>query len=164
LFEERFNGEPYTKEKAVEFINWAKEGWEKKKWFVFLVRNAKGEISDIGPKVAQEIVNFFNSQENLEMIERMQQAGLSLENPYSDGDLPLEGYGFVFTGSLENVSRNEAKELVQKKGAEVHSSVTNDTDYVVVGDNPGSKLNQAQQKGIKVLSEREFNQLLNEKS
>lgn len=45
LFEERFNGEPYTKEKAVEFINWAKEGWENKKWFVFLIRNMRGEIS-----------------------------------------------------------------------------------------------------------------------
>ncbi len=118
------------------------------------------KIPDIGPKVAQEIVDFFNSQENLEMIERMKQAGLELSNPYAQKNLPLEDKTFVFTGGLGNWTRSKAKEAVQKLGAEIATTVTNNTDYVVVGENPGSKLDQARQKNVTTLNEEEFHQLL----
>ncbi len=118
------------------------------------------EIPDIGPKAAQEIIDFFGSEDNLKMIDRMKQAGLKLSNPYAEDDLPLDGQTFVFTGGLENWTRSEAKEAVQKLGAEVATTVTNDTDYVVVGTNPGSKLNQAQQKNIQTLNEKEFKEIL----
>lgn len=117
-------------------------------------------IGDIGPKTAQDVVDFFDNKQNQQMIIRMKQAGLELDNPYAKGKLPLEGYSFVFTGSLDEWSRSEVKELVQKKGATVHSTVTGDTDYLVVGENPGSKLNQAKQKSIKSLNEEGFKRLL----
>jgi DNA ligase (NAD+) len=117
-------------------------------------------IGDIGPKTAQDIVEFFNNQENQKMISRMEQAGLELDNPFARGKLELQDYDFVFTGSLDQWSRSEVKELVQRKGATVHSTVTDDTDYVVVGENPGSKLAEAEKKGIKTLNEKEFKRLI----
>jgi len=120
------------------------------------------EIPDIGPKVAQEIVDFFESEDNLVMIDRMKQAGVKLSNPYAKSDLPLNGKTFVFTGGLENWTRSEAKEAVQKLGGEIATTVTNDTDYVVVGTNPGSKLTHARQKNIPTLNESEFHSLLNQ--
>lgn len=118
------------------------------------------DIDDIGPKTAQDIVKFFDNKENQIMITRMKQASLKLKNPYVKSKLPLEGYDFVFTGSLNQWSRSEVKELVQKKGATIHATVTDDTDYVVAGKNPGSKLDQAEEKRIKILTEAEFKNLL----
>ncbi len=118
------------------------------------------DIDDVGPVTALEIVQFFDSKDNLKMINRMKQAGLKLSNPYTQNNLPLAGKTFVFTGSLDNWTRPKAKEAVQKLGGEIASTVTNDTDYVVVGTNPGSKLTQARQKDIPTLTEEKFKNLL----
>jgi DNA ligase (NAD+) len=121
-------------------------------------------IPDIGPKVAQEIINFFDSKDNLVMINRMKKSGLKLSNPYTQNDLPLAGKTFVFTGSLDDWTRPEAKEVIQKLGGETASTVTKNTDYVVVGTNPGSKLTQAGEKNIPILNEQEFKELLDKHS
>ncbi len=117
-------------------------------------------IGDVGPVTAKEVKQFFTSEENQKMIDRMEQAGVKLSNPYASKNIPLSGKTFAFTGSLENRTRSEVKELVQKLGGEIAASVTNDTDYVVAGAKPGSKLKAAKEKNIPTLSEEEFKNLL----
>jgi DNA ligase (NAD+) len=97
----------------------------------------------------------------------MRDLGLTLENPAyvpEGARRPLEGLTFVFTGSLESMTRGEAKDLVEKQGARAASSVSKNTDYLVAGPGAGSKLDQAGKHGVKVLSEAEFQELLESKT
>ncbi|HKJ69428.1 MAG TPA: NAD-dependent DNA ligase LigA [bacterium] len=119
------------------------------------------DIHDVGPEVADSVVTFFSNKETLADIRRMIDAGLELENPFAEGEKqPLQGLTFVFTGNLEEWDRNEAKELVERLGGRATSSVSGNTDYVVAGPGAGSKLDQARDRGIPVLSESEFKELL----
>jgi DNA ligase (NAD+) len=119
-------------------------------------------IGDIGPKVAESIVNFFGDDENRQVIREMQEAGLRLPNPEREGErsLPLEGLTFVFTGSLEKWSRKEAQQAVESLGGRATSSVSSETSYVVAGSGAGSKLREARKRGIDVLDENGFERLL----
>ncbi len=122
------------------------------------------QIHEIGPEVARSVCLFFKNDQNLQDIERMRKAGLTLENPhYSEQPQPLAGLRFVFTGSLENWSRNEIQEIVEKYGGRTTSSVSGQTDYLVAGPGAGSKLDQANELGVTVLDEDEFIQLMEEK-
>ena len=99
-------------------------------------------------------------------IERLKEAGLKLENPvYKIGEkkLPLDGLKFVFTGTLHNWTRSEAQKMVEDLGAQATSSVSKETDYVVAGENPGSKLDKASKNDVKILNEDEFEKLLGRK-
>ncbi|MBN2016923.1 MAG: NAD-dependent DNA ligase LigA [Candidatus Cloacimonetes bacterium] len=131
------------------------------------IRNATRDqllsIFEIGPEVADSIIAFFSQDQNLLQIERLKDAGLTLQNPvYKTGEhaLPLEGLTFVFTGTLHNWTRSEAQKLVEDLGAHATSSVSKDTNYVVVGENPGSKLNKARQHKVSILNEEEFKKFL----
>ena len=115
------------------------------------------EIPEIGIKIATSVVSFFNEPENLETIDKLKAAGVNTreaETMVVEGK--LTGKTLVLTGSLENLTRSEAGELIEKQGGKVSSSVSRKTDYVVVGADPGSKLDKARQLGVTVLTESEF--------
>jgi len=123
------------------------------------------QIDEIGPEVAEAIVSFFDNNENLDDIRRMQKAGLTLQNPNAgEQEQPLKGLKFVFTGNLEEWTRDEVKELVEGLGARATSSVSGETDYVVAGPGAGSKLDEAKEHNVKVLDENEFKELIREKT
>jgi DNA ligase (NAD+) len=123
------------------------------------------QIDEIGPEVAQSIVSFFKNRENLDDIERMKKAGLTLPNPGArEQKQPLKGLKIVFTGALEEWTRDEAKELVERLGARATSSVSGETDYVVAGPGAGSKLDEAKEHNVKVLDEEGFKELLLERT
>lgn len=118
-------------------------------------------ISDIGPIVAMHIKKFFTQIHNKEIIQRLLAAGIHWPKPtFSKKQTPLAGKIFVLTGSLNDLSREEATQQLQEQGAKVSSSVSKKTDYVVVGTDPGSKLSQAKKLGVTCLTEKEFKTLL----
>ncbi|MFW6306016.1 MAG: NAD-dependent DNA ligase LigA, partial [Bacillota bacterium] len=113
-------------------------------------------IDEIGDKIAESIYSFFKEEKNLETIDRMKKAGLELKSLRMGNDRPLEGKTFVFTGKLDNYTRSEAKDKVENLGADATSDVSGNTDYLVVGEEPGSKLDRAEEMDIEVLNEEEF--------
>lgn len=122
-------------------------------------------IAGIGPEIARQIVGFFDTEANVEMIKVMQEKGLTLTNEFAELERqPLEGMTFVFTGKLETWTRDEVQTLVEKHGANATSSVSSNTDYLVVGENPGSKLEKAQELDLPTMNEKEFTQFLEEKN
>jgi len=96
------------------------------------------------------------------LMNKYKKAGLTLENsPVNKENLPFNGEKFVLTGSLEKYSRTETGRLIRDMGGEISSSVSKNTDYVVAGKEPGSKLEKAKKLGIKILSEKEFVSFIN---
>ena len=118
------------------------------------------KIRDIGPIVGKSIVEFFQTLENRELIERLQAAGVNFEQAQTSGSDELAGLTFVLTGTMESMSRDEAGEEIRKRGGSVTSSVSKNTDYVVAGAKAGSKLTKAESLGVKVLDEAAFLALL----
>ncbi len=120
------------------------------------------EIDEIGPVMAESIVNFFKNEHNLNVLRKLKDVGVKMERESTKPETEqyLEGKSFVFTGALDNYTRKEAAELVRKFGGNVKSSVSSKTSYLVVGDNPGSKYNQAQELGVDILEENDFESLV----
>ena len=119
------------------------------------------EISDVGPKVAQSIFGWFREEKNRRLIEKLDKVGVVFESlPKTKGSGKLGGKTFVLTGTLMNMSREEAKERIRSRGGDVSESVSGKTDYVVAGAEPGSKLEKAEKLGIKTLSEKDFLDIL----
>ncbi len=120
------------------------------------------DIETIGPKIADSITAFFRQEDNLKIIQRLKDAGVFPEEEATakPSDLPLGGMEFVITGRLETFSRQEAEVKVKELGGTAKDNVTRQTDYVVVGAEPGSKQARAQEMGIKQLNEEEFLNLL----
>jgi len=117
-------------------------------------------LHEIGPKVASSLVRFFQQPENRQLIAKLMAAGVSTNQMQSTGSKPLAGKSFVFTGGLEKYSRPAAEELVRRLGGTASSSVSQKTDYVVAGVEPGSKYDKAEKIGVKVLTEMEFLKLV----
>jgi len=122
-------------------------------------------VYGIGPEIAQAVYQWFQVPANQSLIARLKTAGLQLQsevkNPnLASTNLQLAGKSFVLTGTLPTLKRDEAKDLIQKAGGKVTSSVSAKTDYVVVGEDAGSKLEKAQSLGIELLSESELLELL----
>jgi DNA ligase (NAD+) len=119
------------------------------------------QVTEVGPKVAAAIVEFFSERANRSVIERLRAAGV---NPKHERQAlrstRLVGKAFVFTGALARISREEAGALVAANGGKVANSVSKKTDYVVVGTDPGSKFEKARSLGVRILSEDEFESLL----
>jgi len=118
------------------------------------------EIRETGPQIARSIHHFFKQEPNQKVLERLKEAGVQVEPMKVKESLPLEGKKFVFTGSLDDFSRDEAKQAVEDLGARATSSVSGETDYLVLGEDPGSKLDEAQKHDVKILNEDEFKKLL----
>lgn len=117
------------------------------------------KVEGIGNIVAKSIYDYFREERNLKLLEKFNKISLELEAE-SLAHKKLSGKKFVLTGSLDSLSRDEAKDKIRELDGEVNSSVTKDTDYVVLGSEPGSKLDKAKKLGIKVISEDEFLRLL----
>lgn len=111
-------------------------------------------VPDVGPVVALHVYEFFRQAENLAVIASLRKRGVKWprEQQRSD-DLPLQGKTFVLTGTLESMTRDEARERIESLGGKVSGSVSAKTDYVVVGTDPGSKLKRAEQLGVSVVDE-----------
>ncbi|MCI5797584.1 MAG: NAD-dependent DNA ligase LigA [Firmicutes bacterium] len=119
-------------------------------------------IRDIGDVVAECVYNYFRDDKNLTEIEKLKEVGVKIEEQADNivKNSVFNGKTFVLTGSLEKYSRNEASEILTNLGANVSSSVSKNTDYVLAGENAGNKLSKAQNLGIKIISENEFEQML----
>jgi DNA ligase (NAD+) len=116
------------------------------------------QIEDVGPKVAESIVFFFQQPENRLLIDKLHEAGV---NFFSQAEAasekgPLSGRTFVLTGKLTKFSRDKARKEIEQQGGAVTSTVSRKTDYVIAGDDAGSKLEKAQKLGVRVLDERDF--------
>src|SRR5215475_4987217 len=119
------------------------------------------QVPEVGPKVANSIVQFFSEPANRQLVKKLEKAGVrpTAEKRELKSD-KLRGKSFVFTGGLENRSREDAGELVKQHGGKVAGSVSKKTDYVVVGSDPGSKYDRAKELGVPILSEAEFEKLI----
>lgn len=117
-------------------------------------------IRDIGGTVAESIRTFFDNRANIAVIRRMQEAGVSPTVEHKKIGGKLSGRSFVFTGALTRFTRDEAREMVEHEGGNAVGSVSKKTDYVVAGEDAGSKLTKALELGVKVLTEEEFLDLL----
>lgn len=114
-------------------------------------------IKGIGPETARSITEFFGQERNLRVINKFFDAGVRVIYEKKEaGPAPLAGKTFVFTGALSGMTRGEAEALVAKLGGKATGSVSKKTDYVVAGENPGSKFAKAQQLGVEIISEEEF--------
>jgi DNA ligase (NAD+) len=118
------------------------------------------DIKGIGKVAAESIVRFFQNEANRAVIEKLKAAGVNTLEPELAGKKTLAGKTFVLTGNLIHYTRNQAEELLKARGATVGSSVSKNTDFLVVGDKAGSKLTKAQQLGITILNEDDFQALL----
>jgi len=120
------------------------------------------KIYEIGPVVAKSIRDYFSNSKNRELINKLLSAGVSYEpvlKKEKEG-LPLAGKSFIFTGTLSRFTRDEASRIVEELGGKVVSSVSSKTDYIVVGADPGSKLEKAKKLGVKIINESEFLSLI----
>ena len=119
-------------------------------------------VSTIGPKIAESLAAFFSEESNQKVVEKLMNAGVNLKAPVRAlaGPLPLAGMQFVVTGRLESLTRQQAGAKIKELGGAVGSSVSKKTDYLVVGEEPSSKLEKARSLGTTILDEIEFFKLL----
>jgi DNA ligase (NAD+) len=117
-------------------------------------------IDGIGPQIAESIVSYFYDESNKRNIQRLMSAGIHLEAEAPFGETPFVGKTFAITGSLRSMKRSEAKELLVSKGGRLASSVSGSTDYLIVGESPGSKLKKAQELNVARLDEDDFLKLI----
>ena len=120
-------------------------------------------IPGIGPEVAQSVYGFFHDKKNREVIKRLQKAGITIAEPSAKRTMPLQGKTFLFTGALEDITRDEAKDLVLALGGEVATNAGKGVDYLVVGNDPGSKYAKAKELGLFIIDEAEFKRLMGRK-
>lgn len=119
------------------------------------------QIEDVGPKGAESIVFFFKQPENIELLRKLKEAGLNFSiKEEKEGEKPLAGQIFVLTGKLTTLTQEEAAEIIERLGGKVLSSVSQRTNYVIVGESPGSKLGRARTLGVPALEEKEFLKLV----
>jgi DNA ligase (NAD+) len=116
-------------------------------------------VPEIGPVVAESIHKWFAAAKNREVIDKLRSAGVAIE-PYRRANGRLDGKTFVVTGTLAAMSRQEAKDRIRELGGTAVESVSKNTDYVVVGENPGSKREKAKKLGVRVIGEEEFRGLV----
>jgi len=120
-------------------------------------------LEEIGPVIAESIVQFFKTKENRKLITDLKQAAVKMERvKKSQGKMAFSGKTFVLTGKMENFTREEARECIEMLGGKVTSSVSKKTDFVIAGDDPGSKLDKAMKLGVRVVNEDEFREMVGE--
>lgn len=118
-------------------------------------------ISNIGPVVAKSVYEWFQEKDSLKFLDKLEKAGVKIKSQkIESGDKKLSGKTFVFTGTLDSIERESAKEKVRNLGGTVSESVSAKTSFVVVGSEPGSKAEKAEKLGVKIINEKEFLDLL----
>jgi DNA ligase (NAD+) len=120
------------------------------------------EIKEIGPKIAESVVNFFRQEQNLKVIEKLRKAGVnfgSAQKKISEKEA-FAGKTFVLTGKLDDFSREKAGEIIENFGGRVTSSVSRSTDMVLAGKDPGSKMDDAMKLNIKIITEEDFKKMI----
>jgi DNA ligase (NAD+) len=120
-------------------------------------------LEDVGPKVAGSVVQFFSNNQNIELIKALENMGLQLKNEKKElsSGSGLEGQSFLFTGALSKLKRSEAEEIVEQNGGTILSGVSSKLNYLVVGEDAGSKLEKAKKiKTIKIITEDQFLKLV----
>lgn len=119
------------------------------------------QINDIGPIVANSIIEFFSQEQTQDLIQKLKAGGVNTEAKEEENiDNRFEGKTFVLTGTLENYTRGEASNLIEKFGGKTSSTVSKKTDYVLAGEEAGSKLTKAQSLGVTILTEAEFQEMI----
>lgn len=118
------------------------------------------KIEDIGPIMAKSITNFFSSTGAIDIIQKLRFAGVDLTYTKKSTDNRFEGMTFVLTGTLPTYSRDEASEIIENFGGKTSSSVSKNTTYVLAGEKAGSKLAKAEQLGVKIIDEAEFDSMI----
>ena len=118
-------------------------------------------INDIGPIIANNIVEFFKQEQTIDLINRFKQYGVNIQSLENDvEDNRFEGKIFVLTGSLENYTRTEAADIIEKFGGKTSSTVSKKTSYVLAGEEAGSKLTKAQNLGVEIITEEQFENMI----
>ena len=117
-------------------------------------------IDQIGPTMAESLYDYFRNQENCAVIKQMLDAGVKPPRPKKVRSDKLTGKTFVVTGTLENLSRQQAQQAIKQAGGKTASSVSKKTDFLLAGQNPGSKLQKAQNLGVKIITEKEFLEMI----
>ncbi len=120
------------------------------------------EVEDVGGVIAQNIYDYFRDENNLNEIDRLLNVGVEIQAVESAKSNKLNGLTFVLTGTLENYSRAEMSKLIEEHGGKTASSVSKNTDYVLAGEEAGSKLDKARSLGVKIISEKEMLALIEE--
>jgi DNA ligase (NAD+) len=118
------------------------------------------QVEEVGPRIAKSIVEFFAEPKNRELVEELRAAGLTLRGKKKERGTKLAGKTFVLTGTLANLTRDEAKKMIEDAGGKVTGSVSKKTDYVVAGTDAGSKLDKAKELGVAVIDEEQMRELL----
>ena len=119
------------------------------------------ETEDVGEITAKSIYEFFKQEQTKDLIEKLKQANVNMElNQTENSDNRFEGKTFVLTGTLEEFTRDEASKIIENYGGKTSSSVSKKTDYVLAGEEAGSKLTKAEQLGIKIITEQEFKEMI----
>ena len=118
-------------------------------------------IEDIGPIVANSIRNFFLEEQTIDLINQLKHAGVNMKSLEEESDdNRFEGKTFVLTGSLQEFTRNQASEIIEKYGGKTSGTVSKKTDYVLAGEEAGSKLTKAQNLGVTIITEEQFKEML----
>lgn len=119
------------------------------------------ELEDVGQIMAESIYQFFKQEQTIDLINKLRNAGVNMmEEQDEEQDTRFEGLTFVLTGSLENYTREEVGEIIEKFGGKVSSSVSKKTSYVLAGEEAGSKLTKAQSLGVTIITENEFEEMI----
>src|SRR5579864_4607104 len=116
-------------------------------------------VNEVGPRIAESIVEFFSIAANRKLVERLGEAGLVFKGAKKERGTKLAGKTFVLTGTLAKHTRDEAKKIIEDAGGRVSGSVSKKTDYVVAGADAGSKLDKAKELGVAVIDEKEMEKL-----
>jgi DNA ligase (NAD+) len=117
------------------------------------------DVNEVGPRIAESIVEFFSIAANRKLVDRLREAGLTLTGKKKQRGAKLAGKTFVLTGTLAHFTRDEAKKMIEDAGGKVTGSVSKKTDYVVAGADAGSKLDKAREMGVAVIDEKEMEKL-----
>jgi DNA ligase (NAD+) len=121
------------------------------------------KLEDVGVKVAESIYQFFHNHDNIDMLRKLEKSGVNLENKRQSVSKlgSLEGLSFLFTGTLTELKRHDAEEMVEENGGKLLSGVSSKLNYLVVGEDAGSKLEKARKiAGIRIISEKEFLEMI----
>ena len=148
----RYIGEQTSVDLANHFVNLGKL---KKASRDFLIN-----IPDIGPKMGESIFNWFKSADNVDFLKRLEKAGLKIIYPKKKSNQPLQGKKFVLTGSLSSMTRETATQKIRNLGGQVSGNVSAKTDFLICGASPGAKHKKAKNLGVKILSEEQLLQIL----